>query len=685
MEIIGRLHPLLLHLPIGILVLAFLMEWFGRRSQNTVFEAAVSFSLKIGMWSAIISAISGYVLSLEGGYDENTLFWHQWLGILTAIFSVGIYYLNQKKADNPTFEKAYFPAFSSTMVFLLVTGHFGGTLTHGSDFLTEPFSPKEEVVAITDLNSANVFESFIQPIFKKKCNSCHNESKLKGDLLLSSLMGIKNGGKTGPLFVSGDAENSLMMERIHMPIEEKKHMPPKGKTQLTDDEILLFEWWIAQGGDFEKTVGENDVPENIQKILNKYVEPEDEGVLALDISAASESKIQDLREAGFEVYPIAQESPFLDVSWRNETDLDKGILKKLNKVSEQIIRLNLSNSNLNDDLFSIIKGLPNLQKLNVNNTQITSASLKNLTTHNYLEYLNLYGTKVDDSGIEQVFNLQRLKKLFLWQTDVSEEMITKIRNERPKLMVSAGVDNSIFGDAKLKPPLIIADEDIFKDSLPVRFGMNFKGVSIHYTLDGSDPDSTSMKYDTTIYLKESTNLKVIARKEGWGTSEVASRFFARAKYQPVNIKLNKKPSDRYAAEGAKSLGDFKKGTVSFTDGNWIGYEGEHFTATLDLGEKTDVSRVTVSALEATSSWIFYPRGIEISVSENGSNFKKVVSVDIPTTPVPEPPELQNFSESFDPVEARYVRVNVKSNLKNPDWHPNPGGKCWVFVDEILVE
>lgn len=684
MEIIGRLHPLLLHLPIGILALAFLMEWFNRRNQNTTFSPAISFGLKVGMWSAIISAASGYILSLEGGYDENTLFWHQWLGILTAVFSIGVYYLNQKKAHNASFEKAYFPAFSSTIVFLLAAGHFGGSLTHGSDFLIEPFSPKEDV-AITDLNSAKVFESFIQPIFKKKCTSCHNESKLKGDLLMSSLIGLKNGGKTGPLFVAGDAENSLMMKRIHMPIEEKKHMPPKGKTQLTEDEVLLLEWWVSEGGDFEKTVGENKVPENIQTILNKYVEIEDVGVFALDISSASESRIQDLREVGFEVYPVAQESPFLDISWKGNTELDKDILKKLKKVSEQVIRLNLSNSNLTDDLFAVIKDLPNLQKLSVNKTEITGKALNNLSTHNYLEVLNLYNTKVDDPGIESIFKLQRLKKLFLWQTSVSDSMITKIRNERPKLMVSAGVDASVFGDARLKPPLIMADKDIFRDSLPVELNINFNGVEVYYTLDGSEPDSTSTKYDTTIYLTQTTNLKVIAKKEGWKTSEVANRFFVHAKYKPVNIKLNKKPSDRYAAEGPKSLGDFKKGTLAFTDGNWVGYEGSHFTATLDLGKKSEVSRVTVSVLEASASWIFYPKGIEIAVSENGSNFKKVSTQVIPTADVPEPPELSNFSEGFDPVLARYVQVKVKSNLKNPDWHPNPGEPCWVFVDEILVE
>ena len=33
------------------------------------------------------------------------------------------------------------------------------------------------------------------------------------------------------------------MQRIHLPEEEKEHMPPDGKPQLTDEEsAILYEW-----------------------------------------------------------------------------------------------------------------------------------------------------------------------------------------------------------------------------------------------------------------------------------------------------------------------------------------------------------------------------------------------------------------------------------------------------------
>ena len=104
-----------------------------------------------------------------------------------------------------------------------------------------------------------------------------------------------------------------------------------------------------------------------------------------------------------------------------------------------------------------------------------------------------------------------------------------------------------------------------------------------------------------------------------------------------------------------------------------------------MGEAVVMSNVSVSALEATGSYIFFPKQLNISVSKDGKSFTPVAEKTIPTAEGPEPPSLQQFILPFAEQEARYVRVEVKSNLKNPAWHAAPGADCWVFVDEILVD
>ena len=272
-QLFGRLHPIILHMPIGILSVAFLMEWIGRNEKYASLQPAVGFIIRIGMWSAILAAISGFLLSLEGGYNEAMLWWHKWLGMGTALISMVVYFLHKEK-NSRLGEQLFFPIFGILMLFIGTTGHLGGSLTHGSDFLIEPFSnkKKKKTIVFSNMDSVMIFQDLVQPIFKQKCITCHNESKVKGELLMTTIEGFKDGGKTGAFFVAGYPEKSLFLQRANLPLEEKKHMPPKGKKQLSSDEITLLEWWIAEGGHFDKKIHELKKSDKIKTILAKYTE-----------------------------------------------------------------------------------------------------------------------------------------------------------------------------------------------------------------------------------------------------------------------------------------------------------------------------------------------------------------------------------------------------------------------------
>ena len=104
-----------------------------------------------------------------------------------------------------------------------------------------------------------------------------------------------------------------------------------------------------------------------------------------------------------------------------------------------------------------------------------------------------------------------------------------------------------------------------------------------------------------------------------------------------------------------------------------------------MGEKVNLSNVNVSALESTASYIFFPKQIKVWLSKTGNKYQLAANQNIPTTHEPQPPSLKNFLLEFDEQEARYIKIEVKSNLQNPDWHPAPGAPCWIFIDEILVD
>ena len=677
----GKFHPVILHLPIGFLLLAFMMELHDRWKGQQRFQPAIGFTLFWGMIGSILAAGTGYLLSLSGGYEGQLLDRHQWLGFGVAGFSILLFFLHKSKSGKST--TFYLPVFVLTTLLLTATGHLGGSLTHGSDFLSISSSQNVAKKQIADIENAAVYADLIQPIIKGKCVRCHSASKMKGALLMTTIEGIQKGGETGALFVKGDAGKSLMLQRIHLPLEEKEHMPPEGKKQLLNDEIELLTWWIKEGADFNAKVKDLPKDEKIKAILNKFLSPKD-GLSSIKVASVSDATLQKIRAKGIPIYRIAENSPFVWVDLSRKKEVNKNTLKQLNPIAKQLISLNLSATDIQDADLSRLNNFPHLQSLYLQQTAISDKGIPALKGLDYLTYLNLYQTRVSDESLPILSQLKRLKQLFLWQTATTSEGVAKFVNIKPKTIVNTGIDKSIFGDASLNPPLILAEKSLFKDSLLVELKTNFKNAAVYYSLDGNKPDSSSILYTHPISLKKTTELKVMTQKEGWKSSEVLTRQFVKIKYIP-KVKLNKAPNKKYAAKGGQSLADLQKGSTVFTDGQWLGYQNKHFTATLDLGKSEEVSAITVGALEAPASYIFYPKGIKVSFSENDKNFRNTVSKNYPTATQNKPNEVANFTVSFAPQKARFVQVKIESNLVNPNWHTAPGAPCWVFVDEISVE
>ena len=336
--------------------------------------------------------------------------------------------------------------------------------------------------------------------------------------------------------------------------------------------------------------------------------------------------------------------------------------------------------------FLVVKQFPNLRKLSLHHTTISDNGLEHLKACKNLKDLNLYATQVSDAGLQTLSSHPSLRQVFLWQTNVSPEGSAQFVKQNSSIKVNIGLEHdTTFSSVQLKAPLITADKDLFLDTLNVDLELNFGKATIYFTLDGSTPTHQSQQYEAPFTIDSTTLVKAIATREGWSPSEVVERQFVRVRHQPRTIQLQSKPNERYAANGAQSLMDLRKGSDQFTDGLWLGWEGQDVVATIDLGAVKEVSRVTVSALENVQSWIFSPRGIDIWTSKTGANFQKVATSRYPAPSEPTDPSTKIYSERFEQKAARYIRLKVKSQLKNPNWHPAPGGSSWVFLDEILVE
>ncbi|MCB0599749.1 MAG: chitobiase/beta-hexosaminidase C-terminal domain-containing protein [Saprospiraceae bacterium] len=693
LEFLGRFHPVLLHLPIGLLIGAFGLELIQRKSRSAGMNAAIQSLLFWGMVTAIVTALLGFFLQWEGGYEERLLNIHKYLGISTAVLSVVVYLLKKTTTDH----RAYLPVFGLTTTVMLLAGHFGGSLTHGSSYLSDQMpnglrsllglppksAPVEEITSVDA--SSLVFQDVIQPIFRSKCTSCHNPEKAKGELLLHNQEGVEKGGKDGALFIAGDVENSLLIKRILLPLDNEDHMPPEGKKQLTEDEVALMEWWINNHRSYEDRIQDVSVPDNIQAVFAKSVKPENP-VFRLDLKDPGEKKLTSLRNEGVKVMRLAAENPLLEINMSYRQDLEPDFLKKLFPIADQIAYLNLSKSNVTDDMIRDLGRFPHLVRLYLDNTSITDAGLESLKGLEYLQYLNLYGTGITDAGLTHLESLPHLEELYLWQSQVSDAGVEALQAKIPGLEVNTGITgNNLGGVIPLQAPVIQVDETLFTDSVQVQLILNVDGIRVYYTLDGSDPDTTSNLYSKPVTIKRTTEIRTFATKPGWQSSPVGSKQLIRSKYRPQDVTLNVPPNPKYQASGPSTLIDFNKGSNQFGDGQWLGFEKQDVTATLDMGSAVPLSHVTISCLENASSWIFFPRGIQVEVSSDARNWKNVVRESYPEATEAASPALKNFLVTFPEQNARYVRVKITGQKTNPRWHPNPGEPCWLFMDEILVD
>ncbi|WP_162946503.1 c-type cytochrome domain-containing protein [Chitinophaga barathri] len=440
---IGRFHPLLVHLPIGMLIIAFILEVMSKNRRLTVLSAAVLPVLVFGALSAIAACIAGLLLSSSGGYDEAALDLHMWMGIGVAVISVLLCVFRRYAL----FRKAWLPISFVMIVLLSAAGHFGGNLTHGEDYLTAEFplgkgAAAGATTAIANLNEAKVYDQLVRPILEQKCYSCHNEAKLKGGLRLDGMDHIRKGGENGPVIKDSVPEASELYKRLILSEADDKRMPPKGKPQLTPQQLEILYWWIEQGASPDATVKDLHHTPRMQLVLEGMQPSGGSDVHPFmpqeEVSEASPQDIGALEKIGVKVMPVANENGFVMVSAVNASGFGNKEAALLLPLKKQIVWLKLSNTQTGDSALKVISQLPELTRLYLENTPVTDEGLVHLANCKQLKYLNLVGTKVTDKGILLLQKNAALKELFLYKTAVTPAALSQLRKAVPEMAIDTG-------------------------------------------------------------------------------------------------------------------------------------------------------------------------------------------------------------------------------------------------------
>lgn len=462
LKFFGHLHPLIVHLPLGILTLAVFMEglmaYKSRNSNGKLQEwrSATDFAFLAGAVTGLLSCLFGYMLSLVDQYDEEIIGRHQWMGIALSCFSGLVWYLRRKMTTDEAYTTIQWRYLHAALVvivalLLMITGHLGGTLTHGDGYLSKPFfaifgvSETPNRKPITNIQEAKVYQDLVLPVLEDKCYSCHSSKKQKGDLRLDSPDAIMKGGETGEILVQGDPKESDLMKRALLPLRDDDHMPPKGKPQLTSNEIALVHWWIEQSASFDKQVKHLTLTTEAKKALAALQQGEkthdiwaNPDVPRASVGAAPLQNVQKLRDLGAIVLPVAQESPYLSINFINAPSITDSQLEALKSVAPNIAWLKLNNAAITDNGLATIAQLPNLTRLSLVNTQITDLGMKQVANMAALRHLNLMQTQVSDAGVTLLRGLKQLKSLYVYQSKVTQNGLNQLHSALPNCTFDAG-------------------------------------------------------------------------------------------------------------------------------------------------------------------------------------------------------------------------------------------------------
>ena len=252
-------HTVTLHLPIGFVLMALILETYHFFKPSAELRSAVGLVLTCSALSAVVVVLLGIFRADEGGYDPETLEAHRWFGIAVGVVTVVAAIAHAvafRKTARPVTVAFYRFLLLADMVLLSIAGHGGGNLTHGSKYLTEN-APEwvrqwvergdvPERGAGTD--STSEYVRVIQPIFEAKCYQCHGADKQKGDYRMDTVEGLFAAGESelDPV-VKGNAVESYLVETITVPDDDDIAMPPHGKDSLTPEEVLAIIRWIWAG------------------------------------------------------------------------------------------------------------------------------------------------------------------------------------------------------------------------------------------------------------------------------------------------------------------------------------------------------------------------------------------------------------------------------------------------------
>lgn len=419
-QFLGRFHPLIVHLPIGLILLVPVLEIAGA-CQPGLREAA-GFVLGLGFLGCLAAVTLGYLLAYGSGDAGAGVTRHMWGGI-TLTIGVLVCLLARPWWTSGSVPRVYPALLTCVLLMLAWTAHQGGSLTYGRSYLTKYMPvPMKRWLMLGSVQAKTVPGSFyamhINPIFDANCVTCHGEDKVKGGLTLDSYESLMEGGKDGAVIVPGKPDQSLLLKRVTLPPDHKHFMPAEGKPPLKPEEIAWIRAWILDGASpAARTVRGVSIREETEVPL----------VPVGDYSGLMPEIRQMAKGQGAKLVPVSSKPSdglileTVDVAG----SFGDAQLAQFAKFAPYIAEAELGGTAVTNASFDKLGKFTHLRALHLERTAVTGDGLAKLAPLSQLTYLNLSGTKITKAALAPLRSMKNLRHVYLYNTPAQPTPVTE--------------------------------------------------------------------------------------------------------------------------------------------------------------------------------------------------------------------------------------------------------------------
>jgi uncharacterized membrane protein len=418
-QFLGRFHPLLVHLPIGMLVLLPMLELAGKT--RPALRDTAGFVLALTLMTGAIALCLGVMLAYGSGVMGTTVTRHMWGGTALLIQLLACVALRPAWTSGQA-ARVYPALLGVTLLTLVWTAHQGGSLTYGSDYLTRYMpAPLKRFLPIASTASdaayaGSVYARSIHPIFDAKCVACHGASKEQAGLRLDFYELLMHGSKDGAVITPGNPDRSLLLQRVTLSPTDRHFMPAEKRTPLSPAEIAALHAWIQAGASPTAT----NVPGIFTEVSPDLpIQPVgDYGNLMSEIRQMQNSDGAKL------VAVSAKPSDGLilrtiDVS----SKFDDAQLAHFQKFAPFIVEAELGRTAVSDAAFDTLAKFTNLRAIHLEGTAVTGRELSKLSGLSQLTYLNLSGTKVTSGALAPLKAMPNLRRIYVFGTPADQPSV----------------------------------------------------------------------------------------------------------------------------------------------------------------------------------------------------------------------------------------------------------------------